>query len=321
MMKLRYIVLSAVFFVSVGSAMGQIPSMSAPRGYVIGPGDVLSIKALGEKDFDADGITVEGDGKITLPWVDKQVVASCKTEHELQTEVVKLWSQFLKNPQVNVRVTDRKSRAPVSVTGEVAKQAQFDLTRPTSLLEVLSAAGGTTSKSSGMVAVVRTRPPLCASPEAIEDWQKESEGLGVSTRIYSLSAVAHGNKESNPEILPGDIINVPEAARVWVTGEVKLAGPVYLPPVGLPLTQAIAMANGNTNEAKVKEIKIYRHKQGSTEPEVLVANLVAIKAGTAKDIMLQPYDIVEVGKANKSFGQILQEALIALPNRVPIPIP
>jgi len=52
MMKLRYIVLSAVFFVSVGSAMGQIPSMSAPRGYVIGPGDVLSIKALGEKDFD-----------------------------------------------------------------------------------------------------------------------------------------------------------------------------------------------------------------------------------------------------------------------------
>ena len=94
-----------------------------------------------------------------------------------------------------------------------------------------------------------------------------------------------------------------------------------MPVGGLPLTQAIAMANGNTDVAKIKEIKIYRHKQGSAEPEVLVANLVAIEKGTAKDIMLQPYDIIEVGKASKSFGQILQEALISLPNRVPIPIP
>ena len=320
-MKMRLFLLSAVFYIVVGSSFGQVPSMSAPRGYLIGPGDVLSIKALGEKDFDADGITVEGDGKITLPWVNTQVVASCKTEHELQTEVVKLWSQFLKNPQVNVRVTDRKSRPPVSVTGEVAKPSPFDLIRPTSLLEVLSAAGGWTTKSSGMVQVIRTRPPMCASSAALEDWEKESGTLGVSTRLYSLTAVAEGRKESNPEILPGDIINVPEAARVYVTGEVKKAGPVDVPVNGLPLTQAIAMANGNTNEAKVKDIKIYRHKQGSTEPEVLVANLVAIKSGAAKDIMLQPYDIVEVGKANKSFGQILQEALIALPNRVPIPIP
>ena len=321
MMKMRLILLSAVLCVVVGSGLGQVPTTSVPRGYLIGPGDVLSIKALGEQDFDADAITVEGDGKISLPWVNTPVVASCKTERELQADVVKLWSQFLKNPQVNVRVTDRKSRPPVSVTGEVAKQAQFDLTRPTSLLEVLSAAGGWTEKSSGMVQVVRPRPPVCATADVVEDWQKETGGLGISTRIYSLSAVAHGNKESNPEILPGDIINVPQAAPVYVTGEVKKPSALNMPAEGLPLTQAIAMANGNTNEAKVKDIKIYRHKQGSSEPEVLVANLVAIKAGTAKDIMLQPYDIVEVGKAAKSFGQIMQDALISLPNRVPIPIP
>jgi hypothetical protein len=65
-----------------------------------------------------------------------------------------------------------------------------------------------------MVQVVRTRPPVCAGPEAIEDWKRESGGLGVATRIYSLTAVARGTAESNPEILPGDIINVPEAAKV-----------------------------------------------------------------------------------------------------------
>jgi protein involved in polysaccharide export with SLBB domain len=106
-----------------------------------------------------------------------------------------------------------------------------------------------------------------------------------------------------------------------MTGEVKKPGPLDLPAGGLPLSQAIAMSYGNTSEAKVKQIKIYRHKQGSSEPEVLVANLESIKAGTTKDVMLEPYDIVEVGKAKKSFGQILQDALISLPNRVPIPIP
>jgi len=42
--------------------------------------------------------------------------------------------------------------------------------------------------------------------------------------------------------------------------------------------------------------------------------------GEQKDLMLEPYDIVEVGKSKKSFGDILLEALTGLPNRIPIPI-
>src|SRR5262249_52857513 len=144
--------------------------------------------------------------------------------------------------------------------------------------------------------------PLCASAEIIEDWKKESGGVGVSTRIYSLAAVAQGTARSNPEIFPGDIINIPQAAPVYMTGEVKKAGPIDLPASGLPLMQAIAMASGNTNDAKTKQVKIYRRKQGSSQPEVLVANLDAIKSGKEKDVMLQPYDIVEIGKAGETFG-------------------
>jgi len=320
-MKIRFLLLLSTLGIFAFSGFSQTPTLKTPMGYLIGPGDVLSIKALGEKDFEVEAITVDEDGKILLPWVNDPVVASCKTERELQADVVKLWSQYLKNPQVNVRVSDRKSRPPVSVTGEVAKQAQFDLTRRTSLLEVLSAAGGWSDKSSGMVQIIRTRPPLCSGPEAVEEWKKETGGLGVSTRLYSLAAVAQATNESNPEILPGDIVNVPQAAPVYITGEVKKAGPLDMPASGLPLTQAIAMANGNTTEAKTKDVKIYRRKIGSPQPEVLVANLEAIKRGTEKDTMLQPYDIVEVGKARKSFGQIVIETLTNLPNRVPIPIP
>jgi protein involved in polysaccharide export with SLBB domain len=106
-----------------------------------------------------------------------------------------------------------------------------------------------------------------------------------------------------------------------VTGEVLKPGEFDLPASGLPLTQAIAMASGKTREAKSKEVKIYRRKPGAAQPEVLVADLNAIKSGKQSDLMLQPYDIVEIGKANKSIGQILLEAITGLPNRVPIPIP
>jgi protein involved in polysaccharide export with SLBB domain len=136
-----------------------------------------------------------------------------------------------------------------------------------------------------------------------------------------LAAVAQGTKESNPEILPGDIINVPQAAPVYVTGEVKKAGPIDLPASGLPLTQAIAMASGYTQDAKTKSVTIYRRKQGSAEPEVIVASLVAIRDGKEKEVMLQPYDIVEVGKQGETFGSFWMKILTGLPQRIPIPIP
>lgn len=322
-MKIRLLLLASALCLSFFSAYSQTsPASFTKSGYLIGPTDVLTIKVLGEKDFDIDALTVDENGNIQLPYVDEPVAASCKTERELQAVVIQKWKRVLKNPQVSLRVTQRNSRPPVSVTGEVARPAQFDLTRQTSLFEVLSAAGGWTDKSGGMVQVVRPRAPVCASPEAIEDWKKESGGIGVATRLYSLAAVAQGTSQSNPEIFPGDIINIPQAAPVYMTGEVKQPGPLGLPASGLPLTQAIAKANGSTPGAKTKEVKIYRRKIGTAEqPEVIVANLDAIKKGKEKDVMLQPYDIVEVGKAKKNFGDILMQTLTGLPNRIPIPIP
>jgi polysaccharide export outer membrane protein len=205
--------------------------------------------------------------------------------------------------------------------GEVVKEAPFDLTRRTTLLDVLSAAGGPTSKNGGTVQLIRTRPPMCADRSTLENWEKETGGVGVATRIYSLAAVAQGTIEANPEILPGDIINVPKAAPVYVTGEVRKPGELDLPANGLPLTEAIAMASGSTAEAKIKDVKVYRRKLGSVQPEVLVANLAAIKAGTQKDIMLEPFDIVEVGKQGETFASFWMKILTGLPQRIPIPVP
>jgi hypothetical protein len=47
-------------------------------------------------------------------------------------------------------------------------------------------------------------------------------------------------------------------------------------------------------------------------------NYDQIKKGTASDVMLMPFDIVEVDKAPKKFTDYLIEFATGIPNRIPI---
>ncbi|MDM7922258.1 MAG: SLBB domain-containing protein [Pyrinomonadaceae bacterium] len=306
-------------FVLALNTLGQVPAADdGGRGYLIGPGDEITGKVLGEPQFDFV-TTVDENGTIEVPFFEKPVVAKCLSERDLRIEVTKLLGRYLKNPQASVRVTKRDSRPPVSVYGEVRTQQQFSLTRRAYLLEVLSTAGGVTDNSGGVVQVFRTRPPICGAGNDANDWKTEANNdLGVPSRIYSLANLRQGKDEANPEILPGDIIIVPKAAPVYVTGEVVKPGEMNIPEGGLPLTQAIAMASGITREAKTKNVKIYRRKIGAAQPEIIAANYEQIRRGEAKDILLEPFDIVEVDKAPKKFTDYLLEFVTGVPNRIPI---
>ena len=270
---------------------------------------------LGEEQFDFVA-TIDEDGRIEAPFFEKAIDAKCKTERELRTDITNLLKKYLKNPQASVRVTKRNSRPPVSIYGEVRQQQQVDLTRRAYLLELISFAGGETEKAGGAVQVFRTRSPICTDPSAERNWA--TNGMDVPSRMYTLASLRQGREEANPEILPGDIIVVQKAAPVYVTGEVIRPGELNIPEGGLPLTQAIAMASGITRDAKTKNVKIFRRKTGSPEPEIIAANYDQIKKGTQKDIMLVPFDIVEVDKAAKKFTDYLLEFATGIPNRIPL---
>ena len=64
---------------------------------------------------------------------------------------------------------------------------------------------------------------------------------------------------------------------------------------------------------------IYRRKEGEPKPEVIAVNYDQIRKGLENDMVLQPLDIVVVGKSKKSVGDILLEAVTGIPNRLPIP--
>ncbi len=307
-MKAIALFLFAVTLAFSQTAFAQENSIDGQRGYLVGPGDVITIRVLNEAEFSLD-LAVDEDGKIQLPY-SEPMTAQCLNEKTLREQVVKSYSRLIKNPQVTVFVKERNSRPPTTIYGEVRAQQRVVLTRETRLLELLSFAGGVTNDAGGMIQIFRTRKPMCGAGDAESDWIGQSkDNTDVPSRMYSLTSVQQGREEANPVILPGDIIVVQRAAPVYITGEVSSPMGVYLKEGGLSLTEALAKIGGVRREAKTKDIKIYRLKDNSKDREIISVNYDSIKKGEQKDVMLQPYDIVEVDKSKKSIGQIIFETV------------
>jgi polysaccharide export outer membrane protein len=307
-----------LLFVSVLSFLsGTILSQDVPvemqkaKGYQLYPGDEVTGKVLGEKDFDFVA-TVNEDGNIEVPFFDKPVNAKCRTERELRADVTQLLTRYLKSPQLSLRITDRKSRPPATIYGEVRTPQQVLLMRKATLVELLAFSGGVTEEAGGTIQVFRTQAPLCADASEENIWKSDTnDATSVPSKTYSLASVRSGKEEANPIIYPGDVIVVHKASPVYITGEVVAPQGIYLKEGGMTLTEAIAKIGGVRREAKTKDIKIHRLKSiDSKEREVISANYDLIKAGKQKDIMLEPQDIIEVDKAKDSLAkQILNIAV------------
>lgn len=302
------VIFAGILSLSV-AALAQVPGVAdeGPRGYLIGPGDEITGKVLGEEQFDFVA-TVDEDGRIEVPFFDTPINSMCKSERELRVDITKLLARYLKNPQASIRVTKRNSRPPATIYGEVRTPQQVVLTRRSTLLELLSFSGGVTEEAGGMIQVFRTQPPICADDDLEAVWKNDTkDNLDVPSRLYSLSSLRLGMEEANPVVYPGDVVVVQKAAPVYITGEVVAPQGIYLKEGGLSLSEAIAKIGGIRREAKTKEIKIYRLKANSKDREIIAANYDAIRKGEQQDIMLAPYDIVEVDKASKSIAQTILE--------------
>lgn len=305
-MKLKFIILALTLGLFQTAFGQEIPAANQnTQGYLIGPGDVVTAKVPMEKEFDFIA-TVDEDGKIEVPFFDKPIMAKCRTERQLRAEVTELLSKYLRNAQVNLNI-ERRSRPPATIYGEVRNPQRVELRRNARLLELLSFAGGVTEKAGGMIQVFRTQPEMCGEGGDKNNWVVNGDPTSVPARMYSLSTLRQGREEANPEILPGDVILVEKAPPVYVIGEVMALREIFITEQGLSLLEAVAQAGGPNRDAKTKNITIHRLKENSKEREKIAVNYDQVRKGEQKDVILQPYDIVEINKSKKSFGETLLE--------------
>lgn len=272
------------------------------KGYMFGPGDEISGRVAFEPEYNFVAI-VDENGRIEVPFSGTPILVQCKTEQQVRAELTSLLAVYLKAPQFGLQ-TKRGIRPNASIYGAVTNAARIELTRRATLMELIVAAGGVSEQAGGLVQVFRQQAPPCSAENDPNRWKPESDDPGeIPSRIYSLSALSLGREETNPVILPGDIIHVLKAPPAYITGEVVAPQAIFLKENGTTLQEAIGLLSGTTATAKTKEVKIYRLKKGasptSKEREVISANLDKIKAGLEKDVLLKPYDIVEIDKAKK----------------------
>jgi len=230
----------SLLFFSVGECL------AVTGGYVVGEGDVLKITVYDHPDLETK-VRVNGDGQILMPLLGHVDVAGL-TVSQISKKLAKMLADgYLVNPQVNVFIEEYGSKKAV-ILGMVNKPGLYELKGPTTLLELISKAGGLSKEAGNRVTIKRIAP----------DGKKESINI-------DLKALMEGGDISlNVQINDKDNVYVAKAGMVYVTGEVKEPN-AYKIDEGTTVIKAIALAGGFTGKAAKGKVKIIRIVNGKKE--------------------------------------------------------
>ena len=274
-------------------------TITVRREYLLGPNDVVELRVFGEPQLDGSFV-IDPDGNLEIPFAEEPIRAQCRSVKELRADIVNMLSKFLKKPQVYLTIKEQRSRTPATVYGAVRSPQRYEMQRSARLLELLSQSGGVTEQQSGTVQIFHTQPVLCPEQEEMKVATQARTGDDALTPpfdVYRVEDLRMGKSEANPYIHPGDVIYVAEAAPIYITGNVVQPANLYLKD-GMTLSRALAIVGGPKN-AKEDKVRIYRQKPGAMKQEVVTVDYKAIKQGKKEDVILQPYDIIEVPEQGK----------------------
>ena len=173
---------------SAKQAAPGMPGVDPPGGFVIGPEDVLSIIFWRDRDMSTE-VTVRPDGKISLSLLN-EVQAAGLTPADLGAHLAAESKRFFENPNVTVVVKQINSRK-VFITGQIVKPGPYALTAPTTVLQLISMAGGLRDYAdSKNIMIVR------------------HENGRRSSSMFNYKEIGR-NLGQNIELQPGDTVVVP----------------------------------------------------------------------------------------------------------------
>lgn len=228
--------------------------------YRLGSQDVVHVEVRGEASMSADYV-VAVDGTILLPEVGKLEVNG-HTAHELAEDLTTVLADgYLNNPQVTVTVLEHRSQ-PVDLAGAVREPGTYHLDGPTSLLQLLSRAGGLQAETSIGEVIVR-----------------RDNGTEITVNWASLS----GTGEGDIALQGGDVVLVPEGRQVYIAGAVARPGAVAFTE-GLTVAEALTQVGGPSEFAALGNAYILR------DGERVPVNLRRILDGRESDFVMRPDD-------------------------------
>jgi polysaccharide export outer membrane protein len=193
---------AAALLLAACAGQGNLPSaqfVSAKEGpgpdYIIGPLDTLQIFVWRNPEVSTT-VQVRPDGRISVPLID-DLPATGKTATQLSRDIETALRKYIQDPLVTVMVNGFTGpfAQQVRVVGEAQQPQAIPYRANMTLLDVMIQVGGLTEFAAGNRATL----------VRMVDGQQKQYHLHIS------DLVKDGDVRANVEILPGDVIIIPES--------------------------------------------------------------------------------------------------------------
>lgn len=176
------------------------------QNYRIAPMDTLTVRVFKMADLSGD-YEVDLTGKISMPLIGEVNAVELTTAELDQRLTSKLGEKYLENPDVSVGIKS-STRRNVTVDGSVNKSGSFPVHGPTTLMQAIAAAGGTSEDANARrVAIFRTI------------------GGQRQAAAFDLTSIRRGQAK-DPEVYAGDIIVVDGSSTKAVQRQILNSLPI-----------------------------------------------------------------------------------------------
>ncbi|HEV2325506.1 MAG TPA: polysaccharide biosynthesis/export family protein [Terracidiphilus sp.] len=240
----------------------------------IAPGDSLDVSEFHTPEFHSEA-RVEADGTVTLPLIGEVHVAGLDEQGAARLiEKVLIDKHMLLHPLVSVTVTVFAGQ-DVSVLGEVRRPGIYPYTLHHQLLDLISAASGLTPNAGRLVDIFHRSDPKTPHAVVLDPGGTDAGG------------------DHNPELKPGDTVQVSRAGLVYVIGAVVRPGGFAVDPAqGLTVVQALSLAWGPSQIAATTKALLIREQNGGRT--MISLNLKRLLRGKDPDEPIRDRDILFV---------------------------
>lgn len=303
-----------------------------PRGgdLVLGPGDIVSLQVADDADI-AGKYLISDSGEISIPTVPEPIHATGLTTSQLSKAIAKGLkdAQILNDPVVSIFVEEYHSHT-VTVLGAVVRPGLYPVETHTTVLEVISEAGGLLPSAGSVVTVAKrgtpeaaaaaatTRAAAAPSPastgstpnsvagaETVQNASFEKQPVvlpdnGNVTRVDLHKLVNGKDPNLNIEVKAGDVVSVGTAPVVYIVGAVTRPGAFAIEGDKSEITvlQALSLVEGVTSVAATSKAVIVRDSAEKNREEIPI-NISKVMSGKATDQYLTADDILFIPESGR----------------------
>jgi polysaccharide biosynthesis/export protein len=263
---------------------------------IIGEGDLMEVTVFGIPEL-TQRVRVDDDGKIHLALIG-DISVSGKSPAWVRDQIRETLTDghFVKNPQVEVYIVQYSGQVAY-INGEINRPGAYSLLRSHRLMDLIAVAGGLTPRAGNAATIVHN---------------------GDTKNALQVDLSVQDDARGNPEIEPGDSVNIGLTGIIYVLGNVIRPGGFLLDRrTTLTFTEALALAQGPSEYGSITNAVVLHSAQPNSQPTQV--NLKMILKARSPDIQMQAGDIIWVGdSAFRNIGRLAIETILATASGVAI---